>query len=247
VLVFLPGINIDGRIFLHLKDLSQYYELIVYEFSETSPLYQGELDDFVIILRDFLKELSLEQFNLVGTSFGGIISIRFYAQNKRDNINLNINKLILISTSIIGTTKKDIRRSIKTVKIMKKLPDYKLYFIIEKIAGRIKIPEETDIYPPLSEIITIRDINWYRQSTYASENYNAGPDAQEIDCPVLVLMGSEDELVDWKETKERAEEYIKQARIKIIDGASHLMVYLNAREVVQSIHQFIENTPLDEG
>jgi len=236
VIVFLHGLNIDGRLFLHLNELADEYELISYDFPETTDLYTGDMEDFVLILNDFFYEMNFNNIVLAGTSFGGIIAIKYYASDK----NVNIKKMILMALLPGGITSRDRRRMRIVARMIDGLPDYRFYFILEKLIERDSVIIASTAYPNLSTFISVRNIDWYRQIVNSLNGYNAGSDALNVDCPVLAIHGDEDETVDVNVSKEIITEYIPQSTFIIIPAGNHGIVYERSAEVAGFIREFLK-------
>jgi pimeloyl-ACP methyl ester carboxylesterase len=95
-----------GRVFLNLNSLSDVCELVAYNLPEESALYKGTLDDFVLVIDDFLESANLDSIILVGNSIGGAVAMK-YCASKHD---ANVRGLILLSTSVFGATEGDHRK-----------------------------------------------------------------------------------------------------------------------------------------
>ncbi len=236
VIVFLHGLSIDGRLFLQLNELADEYELISYDFPDTSDLYTGNMEDFVLILNDFFYEMNFDDIILAGTSFGGIIAIKYYASDK----NVNIAKIILMATLPGGITSRDRRRMRIVARMIDGLPDYKFYFILEKLLERDSVVTASIAYPNLSTFVSVKNIDWYRQVVNSLNGYNASSDALNVDCPVLAIHGEEDETVDVDVSKEIISEYIPQSKFIIIPAGNHGIVYERSAEVAGFIREFLK-------
>jgi pimeloyl-ACP methyl ester carboxylesterase len=236
VIVFLHGLNIDGRVFIHLKELASDYELIAYDFPHTSEIYSGNMDDYVILLNDFFKEMQIDSAVLGGVSFGGIAAIHYYAADR----NITINKMILMATLPGGTTEKNRKQISITARWIKDLPDYKLYFILEKLIERDDVVLESAAYPKMDTFVKVKNIDWYRQVVNSLNGYNASGDASKIDCPVLAIHGEDDETVNAEVSKAIIEQYIPQSSFVIIPEANHGIVYEKGEEVTGLIFNFLK-------
>lgn len=235
VIVFLHGLNIDGRVFIHLKELASKYELVAYDFPDTTDLYTGSMEDYVLLLNDFFREMKYNSIILGGVSFGGITSIHYYASER----NVNIDKLILISTIPGGMTEKNRRQVRMSARMIKDLPDYKLYFILEKLIERDSVVIESKAYPNMQTFVKVKNIDWYREVVNSLYGYNASEDAEKIECPVLALHGEDDKTVDVNTSKKIIEEYIPQSEYIVIPGGNHGVVYEKGEEVAALIQEFL--------
>jgi non-heme chloroperoxidase len=236
VIVLLHGLNLDGRVYIHLKGLSENYELYAYDFPDTTEFYTGSMDDYVNILNDFFKSMNIKKIYLGGVSFGGIAAIHYYASVR----NVDIEKIILMATLPGGVTRRNRRQIRLTARWIEDLPDYRFYYILEKLIERDSVVLESEAYPNMATFVKVRNIDWYRQVVKSLNGYNASSDASVIDCPVLAIHGENDETVDAEVSKEIIEQYIPQSEFVIIPGANHGIVYERGDEVAGLINNFLE-------
>ena len=168
-LIFLHGINFDGRVFHKMKSLVDSYTLIAYDFPEESSKYTGKIDDFVALIKDFVDSTGLKRHSLIGNSFGGIVALRFAAEYP----SAAGGSLIVISTPLAGSSKKEIYKNILLDNWMRSLPDYKLYWLIERALARFKRRYNQKDRLILNGMLKIKKMGFYRQVSSALREYSA--------------------------------------------------------------------------
>jgi pimeloyl-ACP methyl ester carboxylesterase len=234
VFLFIHGLNLDGRTFLNLSDLSAKFELVAYDLPEQTDIYQGEFEDFIEIVNDFIDRMDYTRLCICGVSFGGGIALRLAATRT----DLEINGLVLSSIAITDSSRLA-RRQRKTMsKLVARQPDYRIYWLMETIINRsIDEYEKDSARQPVLSILRMKHPAFFRQIARSIDDYDAREDARKVNCPTLILMGTEDNLFDPKEAY-RTKEYIDNATVKIIEGGSHAMVYVRGEQIAEIIDTF---------
>lgn len=227
VLLCLHGFNTDGTVFFNLNTLSDKYRLIAYNFPERTKIYKGNIRDFDIILNDFCKTATLESVTLLGYSIGGGIAIS-YAANTRQ---VNVEKLILISTTVFGSTVENRRQIRGMADKLLDYPDYKLHFLLIRGSDILQKTEKSEVNnnDARSEVI-IKHVNWYKEVLKAFYWYEGKVDAPFIKCPVMVIHGKKDKLIDQRETL-ATREVFPEADMYLLDDAAHSLVFSHASAV----------------
>jgi pimeloyl-ACP methyl ester carboxylesterase len=233
VFLFFHGLNLDGRNFVNLNSLASQYRLIAYDFPDRSPYYTGNLDDFLVLINDFLVREKISQVSVAGVSFGGIVAIRWAAQTTQ----IQIDKLILISSGVIGTSAAQLQRSQSSARLIEKLKDYQVYWLMKKLTRRFvnNFPDQTR--KQMLPLFRIKHPDYYRQVILSTAGYNAGNDARRITCPVLALLGTHDELFPVKDTSS-IRTCIPDAKIELIPNGSHIMSFLDGEGIARKIAEF---------
>ncbi|MDO5576160.1 MAG: alpha/beta hydrolase, partial [Fibrobacter sp.] len=131
VFVFLHGLIFDGRNFVNTKALGDKWQLVAYDFPESTDVYRGDMNDFRFLLDDFLDTIKKDTIYLCGVSFGGGIAARYAASHAR-----RVKALILVSTFIMNALPSDRLKSRQLARILLKQPDQKLYWLLDKILSR---------------------------------------------------------------------------------------------------------------
>ncbi len=232
-LVCLHGFNTDGRVFVHLKSLSDSYRLVAYNLPEKTSRYTGRMDDFVPILDGFLRQLGADTVALVGNSVGGMIALHYAASPHT----AHIRRLILLSTTVFGSSPKDAKEIREAADRLLPYPDYKLYYLVAKGRSFMRLFRDTELGEGTpAEAIPIKHIEWYRQVLRALYNYNAVVLAQRVHIPVLAMHGADDHLIPAE--RARAIRYLVPGAVfECVEGVGHTLVYERADLVARRIRE----------
>ena len=238
VFLLFHGLNLDGRTFLNLRKLSENYQLIAYDLPEKTDLYKGDFADFMIMVNEFVDLMEIRDCNVCGVSFGGSIALRL-AVSRPD---IKVRNLVLASTAIIGTTKSEQRERRRMSEWLKKQPDYKLYWFMEKVFERsARNYDDADTGRAVIEILRVKNPAFYRQVGVSMGTYDAREDAQKLACPVLWMLGDKDNLFSRKQLR-KINTYVPHARIEVIHGGTHAMVLTRGEEIADKMQEFFSKT-----
>jgi len=231
-------LNLDGRTFMNLTSLADSFQLVAYDLPESTPFYKGNFDDFMLIIDDFVNRLGIHDCCIVGVSFGGGIALNLAAHHP----GIQARRLILVSTGIVGTTKAERSQQNAMGDWIEKLPDYKVYWLMEKILKRSQ-KSSKDTLLALQPLMRMKHPGFYRQVALSMRAYDIVPAAKSISCPVLVIYGTEDE-VFTQEQSARIGEIIPQAENHQIPGGRHSMIFTEGKEISGIIRSFCDRHPL---
>lgn len=229
--VFLHGLVFDARNFINLHKLSDNWQLIAYDFPESTAIYRGDMNDFRFLIDDLLDTLKIDTLYLCGVSFGGSIATRFTAAHPR-----RIKALVLASSFIINSTPNDRIKSRELARFLLKHPDYKLHWLIQKILT-LTLKGKKNPLSSLKKMIQVKNIDWYRQVIRSITTCEGTEDAIRINCPVLALNGDKDRLVSLSHARS-IPQYITHTHFDIIKGANHAMMYFQGEYLSEKIHSF---------
>jgi 3-oxoadipate enol-lactonase len=224
-MVFLHGLNLDGRNFLGMTSLSKEVNLIAYDFPEKSDRYGKDIDDFTTLLDDFLDVIGLDGIHLCGVSFGGIVALRFAAQRAS-----RVQTLALISTRINEYSEWEKVRSLVIDEMLDSYRDSEIYWILERLKGRHFHGLSSEERSRTESMLRMKDPGWFRQVFGSLAGYEARQDALAVGCPTLVLLGTKDTLMPMSSLDEfRAT--LRDGELHAIRGGEHDMS-LNDPEMV---------------
>jgi 3-oxoadipate enol-lactonase len=237
VMLFLHGLNLDGKTFARLKPLADSYDLIAYDFPESTPLYRGQADDFVNIVGDFLRIKGIDTCVLCGISAGGTVAVKLVASLPQ----IHVSHLILLSSELSNGTGMSPATQRRTVRLAESLPDYKLYRLIEMFYNRFET-QGTSRPDSLAHLIDLRvkQPSWYRQVFRAQSGYNESADCRLVRCPTLVLNGSKDRVATPERGRKLAEA-IPGAIAETVQGAGHAIPVTHAEFTVERIRRFLHS------
>lgn len=234
VFLFLHGFFLDGRNFLNMKSLSDKWQLIAYDFPEISPLYRGDMSDFKYLLDDFLDTLKIDTFFLCGVSFGGGIALRYTASHSR-----RVKALVLVSSFIMNSSLTDRQRSRQLARFILKHPDYRLERLITFFFNLSKRNPHSSLHK-LSNLIRVKNINWYRQVVHSITTCEGSEDAIQVRCPVLAIHGVKDKTVSMKSALSISE-HIPHSRFEKIKDGSHIMTFDQGEKISALIREFCDS------
>lgn len=232
-ILFLHGLNFDYRVFQKLHNLSTYANLISYEIPETTNIYKGNIDDYTIILDDFIKESNIKNIIISGTSFGGLIALRYAAKGEYKSISV-----ILLSTKLAGARRKDYKQTKSLERLINRKDDYQIYWIMEKLVNDFKKDLEKDNQHEIIDLLKIRDISFYRQVTYSMSGHKSENDASQLKIPILMINGKGDHLIKQKDIK-IFRKRVPTATIELIENGSHAMSWDHSEEITDLIRKFL--------
>ncbi len=233
VFLFIHGLNLDGRNFVNLRSLASHYRLIAYDFPDRSPCYTGKLDDFSALIDDFLAREGITHLSIAGISYGGVVAVHWAAHAT----GVAVDKVILVSSGIVGTDAAQQERSRSTARWVATLKDYQIYWLMKKLTDRFVKNFPVQTRRELSPLFRIKHPDYYREVITSTAGYNAGDDARRITCPMLVLLGTHDELFPVKDTSSITT-FVPHARIELIANGSHIMSFLDGDNIARKIAAF---------
>lgn len=233
VFLLFHGLNLDGRTFLYLKGLAQQWQLVAYDLPEQSPHYEGEFNDYMLYLNDFIERMGISRCCLLGVSAGGSIALHLAASHPK----LEPQGLVLASTAIFGDNEREREQYRRRAQWVKSLPDYKLYWLMEKMVGLATRNSEGGGRRSVRKILRVKHPDYYRQVMLAGAGRDTSEDARKVDCPVLMLIGDKDNLFSRKQAR-KIKEYIPHAEFEVIEGGGHGMVYECGEVIAKRIETF---------
>lgn len=237
-ILFLHGLNFDCQVFQKLHELAPIANLISYELPETTSCYKGSIDDYILIINDFLQNKNIDNLILAGTSFGGLIALRYAANGK-----VSTSSLILLTTKLAGAKRKDLKQTESLERLVRRKKDYQIYWIMERLVNDFKKDLKNEGKEKIAEMLKIRDISFYRQVTYAMSGYKSEEDAKKLSIPVLIINGEGDHLIKEKDIVIFREKMPK-AQIEVIENGSHTLTWERSTEISNKISQFLNSIKL---
>ena len=179
-------------------------------------------------LEKVFLELNLDQVILAGHSQGCLEMLEYSNKYKS-----RVKKLVFIGGSYrmpVNQTLIDLAKNgdSEAVKLMMKwsFKDYKKFIGGNPVEKIIQSPRD------ISEILAIDLI--------ACNNYSNGSNAvKEIDCPTMVILGSDDKMVNLEVGKKFAN-LIKNSITHIIEDCGHMIMIEKAFEMREKVLEFLE-------
>lgn len=216
-----------------INDLSDSYTVYALDmpgFGETDELKKPWcVDDYADFVIEFIKILGLDNFAILGHSFGGRVIIKI---NHRTDIPFKISKIILVDSA-----------GIMPKKTFKKKIRQRLYKISKAI---LSVPAVLKIFPNAVENLRKKngseDYNnatpVMRQTLVKVVNEDLEPYINEIKVPTLLIWGENDTATPLSDGK-RMEELIKDSGLVLVKNAGHYSYLENPYLVSKVLHSFL--------
>lgn len=222
--------------FKQLPVLSQNFRTITFDIRGEPNLTHG-VADLAAEVEELLNHLDVENAHVLGTSLGG-----FVAQELALNRPYLVNRLILVCTSygrgpdpispqalgrMLGwgsfTPEGAIRRGLETA---------------TSDTYRAEHPEEFEqlVHWRLADSPSLSD---YYEQLMAGAHFDISRDVGNIISQTLVIHGAKDHYIPLANATALAEA-IPKAKLRVIDGAGHLVFIEKAEEVNEEIVSFLE-------
>lgn len=226
-----------------IPGLSKHYHIIAPNFPGygNSEELKGEhmIDAYADFLKAFLDKKGLQKINLLGSSFGGSICLRF-----TDKYPKVVQKLILqgapFESSNFDLSKRFIAFLFKSKLIQKHLGN----FTKKKIADFIKSGADfKDLNGEQRELI----INNLEETNIkvAAENINSlfslslSECSKKVTAPTLIIDGDKGEIITPK-ASEKLHELISNSKLVLISNAGHTVFLKNPEEFNKEVLEFLK-------
>lgn len=188
--------------------------------SET-PQKPFTLDDYTMIVKEFLRKLAINNLTLVGHSFGGAVAIKTSIL-----IPDSIKALVLIDSSGIRKTSASIEGKKIMAKILK--PVFSLYFMqgIKKAIYRLIEAEDYIVTPEL-------------KATYLNIlKDNLSSELPKIKQKTLLIWGSNDKNTPVQHAR-LMHQSILQSKLEILSNAGHFSFIDKPEEFKEKLNNFL--------
>jgi pimeloyl-ACP methyl ester carboxylesterase len=234
-LLLLHGGIFDNRIWLNTAALAERFHLYALRWPDVSLFYSGHIEDYGEIAADFLGALGIDRAHVAGVSLGAFAAVDFVSRKKE----IEVPALFLLSSVMYGVTEEEIdERTAMARRALGFAPD-RLRNIIEWRVGRTTFDRAEG---PLQQddIFYIRPYPYYFQ--IFSQAVNQGPARQAtgaIDCPVLFLVGTEDETMPV-EVARLGPSLFTDAELYEHEGGKHSMVFSDGPALAARMLEFLE-------
>lgn len=220
-LVFLHGWGQNIQMMESLaKAFIKKYNVLILDLpgfgKSDEPNFVWTVYDYCDMLEELLIKLKIKNPILIGHSFGGKISL-CYA------IKYNPNKIVLLASPYKKNIKKPTFK-MKIYKFIKKIPYLnKLESFVKKHVGSTDYKNAT---------------NQMRKILVNHVNLDLTPDLSKIDCPTLLIWGTDDEAVSIEDGR-NLEKLIKNAGIVEYEGCTHYAYLERLNQTIRVLDSFI--------
>ncbi|HEX4975402.1 MAG TPA: alpha/beta hydrolase [Pseudomonadales bacterium] len=184
-----------------------------------------------------VNTLGLTQFDLLGHSMGGMI-----AQTFALNYPQRVRKLILASTSHGGPNQAPVKP--ESLQAFQTNPTASAYEKAAKVMEVNFSPEWIKQHPAEFEAIVKKSLNYRRSGRgvmaqmAAAATFNAEEEIKTLNMPVLIIYGSDDQLLDHQNGV-LLREKIPGACLVSIEKAGHLTWLMDNGQTEQAIENFL--------
>jgi len=177
-------------------------------FGETpAPKDVWGTDDYVSFIEEFVKEMNLSKFYLIGHSFGGALALKFTVKNSR-----LVEKLALAAAVVIRKERLSLRQKISKFlakhgsKIIDKTPVYPFFEkVAYRMAGAYDYYHASPIMKEIFKKVIVEDMSDL---------------AEKLDKPCLIVWGEHDRAVPLEDAFD-LNDLIKNSELKIIRKTGH--------------------------
>lgn len=213
------GQNIEMMKFLGDR-FCDNYRVTILDFpgfgESLEPSVAWTIEDYALLLEDFINKLKIKKPIIIGHSFGGRVAIRYSAINP-------ISKLVLFGSPCIRTTE-ELPLSIKFLKKLKTLPG------MNSLGEKMKKYIGSRDYKAASPIM--------RQTLVNVVNEDLSSYAQKIKAPALLIWGEADTEAPVEEAK-LLEGIMYDAALIVLPG-THYAYIENLDRVEVILNSFFE-------
>lgn len=201
------GDNFSDRFRITILDLPGFGE-------SDEPKKTWKIDDYELMLEEFIEKLKIKKPIVIGHSFGGRLAIRYCARNP-------IEKVVLFGSPCIRI-QESLPLQVRFLKAVKKLPG------MNSIGEYMKQYIGSRDYKEASPIM--------RQTLVEVVNEDLSKYAKEIEEPTLLIWGKNDTEAPLNEAKE-LEKIMLDAALIILPG-THYAYLENLPQVVNILNNF---------
>ena len=233
-LVLLHGYPLDHRIWLPVFPfLRKDVHIIAPDLRGhgKSPIPNG-MYSMELLVEDvvcLLDKLRIEKAIVAGHSMGGYVTFEFWHIHPE-----RIAGIALVATRANGDSEERRRDRLQTAEEVMKAGTTRVVDSMLK-----KLTKKTGLYPELREImegISPQGVAGILRGI--ADRANATPWLSQIKVPVLVIAGSEDQIVPVEESIEMAEK-LPDGKLEVIQDAGHLPMMEDPRKVADCLNDLI--------
>lgn len=222
-IVFLHGFPFDKTTWQPQMDaLKSSHRVIAYDIrgfgKSTDEDSQFSIDLFANDLKDFLEKLNIEKAVICGLSMGGYIAL-----NAFEKFPELFEALILSDTQCIADTKEAQEKRYKTIDEIKVEGTTKFNEgFIKSVFHKDTLVNEKNTVEQLKKVVDANSKHIITQGLVAiAERSETCSKLNEIDIPVLILCGRQDEVTPLKQS-EAMHAAIDGSKLCIIENAGHV-------------------------
>ncbi|MBQ6489300.1 MAG: alpha/beta hydrolase [Solobacterium sp.] len=241
VFVLLPGLSdglmtVRGKALLLANPYQMFFEkYTVYMFSRKDDMPEGySIEDMADDQASALRLLSIRKASVMGVSQGGMI-----AQSLAVRYPDLVEKLVIAVSAPYANDM--IRENIRQWKVFAEEGNHKELMIdtAEKSYSDAYLKKYRKTYPVIGLVGKPKDYRRFIINSNAILNFDIRPRLNEIQCPVLIIGGSEDRTVGIQASYEMHEQ-IRDSELYVYPGLGHA-AYEEAEDFNARVFRFLES------
>ena len=199
------------------------------------------VQDFVLMVHQFMERLGIEQAPLVGHSMGGTVSLSYTIQFPG-----RVSKVVVIGSPIVGSS------LAVTLKLAGYRPIAKMVFnamwalrLGLKIAGPM-ISRDPHFYEMMDRDLSKTTLESFLLSIASLRETDLRPQLSQITIPALGMYGDKDVIVHPKQWQPM-QEGIKNCSIKRYEDAGHFIMLDKTQDFIETLKIFLDEGKLRNG
>lgn len=219
-LVFLHGWGQNIEMMKGLaNNFKKNYNILIVDLPgfglSSEPTYSWSVYDYADAINALVKHLKLKNVSLIGHSFGGKVALVYASKYEVD-------KLIVLASPFTKNVQ-ELSLKTKTLKLMMKVPVLKqIGNVMKKYIGSTDYKNATDMM---------------RNVLVNTVNTDVSLDVKNINCPTLIIWGTNDTAVNISRAYE-LEKLIKDSAVIKFEGATHYAYLEHLDECVKILKSF---------
>ena len=237
-LLLIHGLMVTGEMFEPvIGPLAGKYRLIIPDLRghgqsrELGPPYT--IKQLAEDLSELHNHLNIDSSNVIGYSQGGALAQQFAIDYPN-----RCRKLVLACTYAynMATFREKIEGHIAPV-LIRLLGMKRLARLVVSQGGKLMGKDRADW---LTNLMASQDRKLMLSAWRESMAFDSRQRLRDIQCPTLIIAGSEDNAVPFHHAK-MLNEGIRSSRLSVVKGADHTLIWTHPGELVRLTHEFLRN------